>query len=219
MTFWSSEKLHSEQCSYSIFSDYKFPRVKHGAYELSLGERYYTTDSPEGKTQTTPKGEQISISPGQFALLLTEEVITIPKHAIGFISIKAGVKFRGLINISGFHVDPGFKGHLKFGVYNAGSAPISLTVGKPLFLIWLADLDRVTKDPYSNGSELNTITNTDIMSMQGKIASPSALDERIATLETKAKIGTWALASLFLVFMNFLSNFTLQQILKLLGIK
>ena len=50
------------------------------------------------------------IPPGQFAFLLTAETVTMPDNAIAFISIKARLKFNGLINISGFHVDPGYRG-------------------------------------------------------------------------------------------------------------
>jgi hypothetical protein len=38
--------------------------------------------------------------PGQFALLLSSEKIRIPPDTIGFISIKARIKFRGMVNIS-----------------------------------------------------------------------------------------------------------------------
>ena len=63
----------------------------------------------------------------------TREEVRIPSNVLAFISIKASVKFDGLVNISGFHVDPGFHGRLKFSVYNAGSQPIFLQIGQPAF--------------------------------------------------------------------------------------
>jgi len=71
-------------------------------------------------------GEQFVIPPGQFAYLLTEEVVRIPSSAMGFISLKFGVKGPGLINVSGFHVDPGYWGRLVFSVYNAGPSEARL---------------------------------------------------------------------------------------------
>ena len=50
-----------------------------------------------------------TIPPGQFAFLLTEEVVSVPPDALAFISIRAKTKFRGLVNVSGFHVDPGYQ--------------------------------------------------------------------------------------------------------------
>jgi dCTP deaminase len=116
-------------------------RVKSGAYELSLGNEVFRTDSKDRKKELlkTDK-EMVTINPGQFALLLTEEQVHIPLHKIAFISIKAGIKLRGLVNVSGFHVDPGFRGNLVFSVYNAGATPISLEKGEPYFLIWFAEL-------------------------------------------------------------------------------
>jgi dCTP deaminase len=117
-------------------------RIKQGAYELSLGNEVFETDSNDGKKRKlTQEKEQVVINPGQFALLLTEESIYVPNDKIAFISIKARIKLRGLVNVSGFHVDPGFNGKLLFSVYNAGSGPISLERGAPCFLIWFAELD------------------------------------------------------------------------------
>jgi dCTP deaminase len=49
----------------------------------------------------------------------------------------------GLINVSGFHVDPGFYGKLIYAVYNAGPSEIHLSRGTEMFLIWFADLDKL----------------------------------------------------------------------------
>jgi dCTP deaminase len=54
----------------------------------------------------------------------------------------------GLVNVSGFHVDPGFRGRLKFSVYNAGSESIILGVGERLFPIWFYELPEENEDEY-----------------------------------------------------------------------
>jgi hypothetical protein len=71
-------------------------------------------------------GRLLTIYAGQFAYLLTEEVVKIPSSAMGLISLKFGVKGPGLINVSGFHVDPGYWGRLVFSVYNAGPSEARL---------------------------------------------------------------------------------------------
>jgi dCTP deaminase len=50
--------------------------------------------------------------------------------------------------VSGFHVDPGFRGRLKFSVYNAGSESIILGVGERLFPIWFYELPEENEDEY-----------------------------------------------------------------------
>lgn len=182
MAFWSSEKLRQKIEARNLITPYKPERIQHGAYELSVGSETFLTSDPSGEKQTLE--DQVVIPPGQLALLLTDEQVTIPLDAISLISIKAGIKFRGLVNVSGFHVDPGFRGRLKFSVYNAGSQNIVLSRRQPAFLIWFCDLDRETKDPY-DGDHLGQldISAEDVMRLQGEIASPGQLKKEIQDLQ------------------------------------
>jgi dCTP deaminase len=131
------------------------------------------------------------IEPGQFGLLYTMEKVHVPDNTIAFISIKASIKLRGLVNISGFHVDPGYHGCLKFSVYNAGTETVPLEICKPTFLIWFADLDEPTEDPYDESHRhlnQNGITPDDRVRMRKHVPSPTALDERITILEDRWRI-------------------------------
>lgn len=186
MSYWSSETLKQRGAEGHLISDFKPNAVKHGAYELSLGPETFLTSDEDNKKKTLEDGQQVVIPPGQFGLLLTEEKVTIPGNAIGFISIKAGIKFRGLVNVSGFHVDPGFAGRLKFSVYNAGSQNIVLQRKQPVFLLWLSDLDQATTDLYDGVHAYQSeITPNDVMLIQGKVASPGQLQHEIKNLENK----------------------------------
>ncbi len=187
MAFIGSEKLKHLFNTEKVIENYKSERIVCGAYELSLGEEVFISDSKDKKKQfLKQQKEQITINPGQFALLLTEETVNMPVNKIAFISIKAGIKLKGLINVSGFHVDPGFKGNLVFSVYNAGSSPISLVKGESCFLIWFADLELTANEitSYEKGSHdhknQNSIPVKYIDSLiAGELASPSVLSDRI----------------------------------------
>jgi deoxycytidine triphosphate deaminase len=148
MAFWSTEKFAAEHNRFSIISDFDKSRLEHGRYYLRLDREGLVT--PEGSTDGSLPGDDkcIRIPPGQFALLFTLESIQIPASAMGFISVRTSEKIKGLINVSGFHVDPGFKGHLKFSVYNAGNRLICLDYESSGFLLWLCDLDRPTEDSW-----------------------------------------------------------------------
>jgi dCTP deaminase len=146
MAFWRSETMRTRIPVDQLVDPYFDEHVTCGAYELGMGaEAFITSTADKVKIQLDDR-ESFVIPPGQLALLLTEERIKVPLNSIAFISMKFGVKRRGLINVSGFHVDPGFEGHLKFSVYNAGSNPITVTRGDRLFLIWYANLDGETSD-------------------------------------------------------------------------
>ncbi|HBB96883.1 MAG TPA: hypothetical protein DC054_16005 [Blastocatellia bacterium] len=183
-SFWSSDRIKEEQSSRELISPFVGGFVKQSAYELALGSEVFIT-SEHTKRRLAPN-EQISIPPGQFALLLTHEQLDIPNDVIGFISVRYTIKRKGLINVSGFHVDPGYCGRLKFAVYNAGSQNIVLSRGQRVFMIWFTNLTEPTSDPYQNKStEQNEITAEDVMSLQGDVASPAALKDRIDSLQTE----------------------------------
>jgi dCTP deaminase len=118
-------------------------RLLDASYMLSIGDEIYVSSPDSRKTiqKLTDKKPNFTIEPGQFAFILTAEKVILPFDVIGFISIRAYIKFMGLVNISGFHVDPGYSGKLIFAVFNAGPSRIHLKKGEKIFSIWLTDLD------------------------------------------------------------------------------
>lgn len=185
MAFWSSEKIKDKLLHGALIEPYDGNAIRYGAYELSLGPEAFLTSYEDSKKRTLADGEQLVIPPGQFGLLLTEEKVSIPNDVLGFISIKASIKFHGLVNVSGFHVDPGFRGKLKFAVYNAGSREVVLQRKQKVFLLWLSDLDQSTQ-PYSGEHACQSeITPEDVMRIAGKIASPGQLKKDMEALDAK----------------------------------
>jgi dCTP deaminase len=146
--FWSGETL-SERIE-ALIEPFVPERVDCAAYTLSIGPEVYVSPNDQTADPTTVtvrklnESDGFTIPPGQFAFLITEEIVSVPPDALAFISIRAKTKFRGLVNVSGFHVDPGFRGQLTFAVFNAGPVPIHLKRGQAIFLIWYASLDRET---------------------------------------------------------------------------
>src|SRR5258708_5942932 len=144
-TFWSGETLRERLAP--LIEHFEPDRVDCAAYTLAVGGEVYVSPNDQSVDPTTvtvrklDSGVAFTIPPGQFAFLLTEEIVSVPADALAFISIRAKTKFRGLVNVSGFHVDPGYRGQLIFAVFNAGPVPVHLKRGQPIFLIWYASLD------------------------------------------------------------------------------
>lgn len=194
MAFWSAQTLRERLEPGKIIKPFRADRVKYGAYELSLGSETIITPAKRWHaTKFSKAKEKIVIPPGQMALLITEEQVNVPLYAMAFISMKAGKKLGGLINISGFHVDPGFKGKLKFSVYNAGSRDAVLEVGKATFPIWFCNLDHKTDTPYKGDHQDQVeLDAEDAARLRGEVASPQALSAEIKSLQRKVK-GIYAL--------------------------
>jgi dCTP deaminase len=186
MGFWSGETLKDRLPT--LVTPFDPERVDCSAYTLSMGREFYV--SPNDETQDPQSvtirqlgnGEGFTIPPGQFAFLLSEEKVQIPNTALAFISIKAKIKWRGLINVSGFHVDPGFRGRLIFSVYNAGPVPVHLRQGQPMFLIWFANLDQPTALTRNHPVQ-ETFPPDLISGISGELQSFAGINKKIKDLD------------------------------------
>lgn len=131
------------QSDFIIIHPYGVEKLGPNSYELSLGNQVYTTTDElptDFELPGTPR--YIRIEPGEFAILTTHEYVYVPPDLVGFISIRYRYKERGLVNVSGFHVDPGFFGKLLFTVFNAGPSDIVLEYKENVFMIMFAELKK-----------------------------------------------------------------------------
>lgn len=180
MSFWSSQKLERELANLIVSSTK--PIIDCNSIRLSVGEEIFVTPHVDQVNNVTKRRleskEAFQIPPQQFAFLLTEEQISVPKNAMAFISMRATYKMQGLINVSGFHVDPGWNGKLTFAVYNAGPSSVHLERGTGLFLIWYADLDE-SSEKYRDTPAPNTIEPKTITHLTAATDSLYAVNQRL----------------------------------------
>ncbi len=122
-----------------IEKNYKKECLRQSSYDLRLGSEVYLVgkDVPDKLSEHSP---YVSIPPGQFAILTCYEEIRMPRDHMGFIALRSSYKFQGLVNISGFHVDPTHVGTLLFAVQNVGPSDIRLKYQEPTFTIFFAEV-------------------------------------------------------------------------------
>lgn len=212
MTFWNSDEIKTylgklEPPTDKSVSPVKVDSVVEAAMELSLGPEAYISGGRDKKILKA--GDMVTIAPGEIAMLLTEEWVEVPKDVLGFISLKTRIKVPGLINVSGFHVDPGFKGRLIFTVYNAGTETCAFTRGQKMFLLWFADLREPgeEKEHKGNRQELKMIKGDEISRLTGEVKSPAKLHERLQKLEVSIKIyGVLLVAFVLMMSAMFIDN-------------
>jgi dCTP deaminase len=164
-------------------------RIQGSSLELALGEEAFISSKKKLK-KLNSKDNYIKIAPGDFALLITEEYVKIPIECMGFISIKARHKLSGLINVSGFHVDPGFEGRLKFSLYNAGTADVLLRYKDPTFILFITYIRDGAKD-YNKGHDhwqQQNIEPKEMMPLLGAGIPIHDITHRLRTVETAVKI-------------------------------
>lgn len=195
--YWSPQTWE-RRSSENVVTPFEMKHLtKGGGYELRMGREAFTT--AEGK-RIALSGERkdIEIPPGHFALLLTKERVKIPRDSIGFISVKFKHKAKGLINVSGFHVDPGYDGWLTFSVFNAGPRSITIARDSYGFLLWLAHFDEPVGDAflYPSGTvdargATESLDDRMVNDLQGEFASPMALKQEFEQYKARQSRLLW----------------------------
>lgn len=223
MAFWSGERLKEHGKRLQVVYGFNPKKIDCSAYTLTLGPEAFVTpdysialrdsrklqltearDQKVGRRSGRCKGGEVVIPAGQFAILLTDEFVKIPRATMGFISLKFSIKGTGLVNVSGFHVDPGYEGRLIFSVYNAAPTAISMTRGQDLFLLWLADLDRASAPPYVKvpGDQITTSLPEDMVSRANHpIRSVEQLSKKIDELDNELSFFKRVVGVAFVIIM------------------
>lgn len=190
MAFWGRKKWLKEGAESeenSPVSPWEEDKVEAAGYRLSVGSEYFVNGDGTSTVNQLEDAQAFVIGPGQFAFILTKEKVRISKSAIGFISIRASIKFRGLVNVSGFQVNPGFHGNLIFAVFNAGPRHVNLRSGDEIFSLWIADLDApVLEDHEESGKIPNNLEKipTDVINgIAGEALTAYQLSEQISELK------------------------------------
>lgn len=222
---WSDLTLHERLSPGRVITDgqgrnlYSWRRVDPAAYRLAMGPEVYV--SPNNASDRTSvrdlaDREAFLIPPGQFAFLTTEEVVHVPEDAFCFITLRSKrTKFLGLVNVSGFHADPGYEGRLVFAVFNAGPGDVHLRRGDELFAIMFADLDRPSLYPRSERDGFNGIPTELIAPIAGELQSlaglkgnidevEGGLGDRLNSMERELAVLRWAVALIVGAFVTLL---------------
>lgn len=168
-----------------VAADFVEKRLKGVCYELSLGTQHFisTRDEPTRLRDN----QTIKIDPGEFAIVTTAERVKIPESHLGILSMKFGLTGFGLINVSGFHVDPGFEGRLHFSIYHAGSNSVILQRLQPMFMLFLTKITLPVK--YLGKHQGQNEVPPDVMTaLKGPSVSLKQIDTRLNSVEQTVRI-------------------------------
>lgn len=180
MAFLGGNKIKERKGELFEDDDCKDDLIQQSSYDLRLGEEYYISGrkAPEKLSERKP---YVSLAPGQFAILTCHERLRLPPNALGLITLRNRFKMQGLVNVSGFHVDPMFKGRLVFAVQNVGPNDIRLKWMDPAFTIFFAEVE--DGNPKERRARLG-IELEDIQRLGGNSITLSKLKKDIDTIRT-----------------------------------
>jgi dCTP deaminase len=199
------EKLVFEAAPLFYGDTFESKCLQQSSYDLRLGTQAYLVGE-DAPVLLTDDQQYLTIPPGQFAILTCFEKLDLPKNLMGFITLRNNLKMQGLVNISGFHVDPTFKGILIFAVNNAGPADIRLRFREPTFTIFFADVDGDIGEPRREQKvPLAGISLNNIQCLGGSSVTLTKLQKEVHELRIKMLIyAPLAVAALLALFLNLL---------------
>ena len=102
---------------------------------------------------TRENDSEIIISPGQFLLAHTEEVVTLSEKLVGYLQGRSSVGRLGLFVENAGLVDAGFRGDLTLELFNAGENSISLKPGMRICQITFHEHDYQPTVGYSDWND------------------------------------------------------------------
>lgn len=86
------------------------------SYDIRIGDKGILGGS---LNEVDLADEPIELAPGAYVAVISLERLNIPDNVIVRINAKRSVSYDGIVLLTGSQVDPGYKGHLLFGFYNA----------------------------------------------------------------------------------------------------
>lgn len=163
-----------------------------------------------------------SLKQGEMTFVLTEEVITLPSDIGAFMFSKSGgISERGILITNTGHVDPGYKGKLRFAVINMGNDLFTIRTGDYLVKIIFFKLGRPCDPDWGHmHSPLSEPTEKDLRPLGREFAAfaersreiaKKIVDERFFSVGYFTLFGSTAASIVVAFFSVFIAYFALIE--------
>lgn len=111
-------------------------------------------------------GEAFILHPGELALAVTAESVTLPDNIVGWLDGRSSLARLGLmVHVTAHRIDPGWSGRIVLEFYNGGRLPLALRPGMVIGALNFETLSGHAARPYNKRS------NAKYKRQQGAVAS------------------------------------------------
>jgi len=173
--------------------------IQPASYDMRLGEEAITSSRRE-KLKPAEKG-LLTISPGDFALVTTHEVISLPTTIAGHIGLRSAYAKKGLVLLSGPQIDPGFSGVLVIGLSNLSPRDVVIPYKAPFCTVEFFRLETAATMPYCgeyqdqsgiSASDMQNLVEAQGMTFGQIITSLQELSQNVKSLSDSVKFLKWS---------------------------
>ena len=97
-----------------------------------------------------PDGEAFILHPGELALAVTLESVTLPANIVGWLDGRSSLARLGLmVHVTAHRIDPGWSGRIVLEFYNSGKLPLALRPGMLIGALSFEPLSGPAARPYN----------------------------------------------------------------------
>lgn len=98
-------------------------------------------------------GEAFMLHPGELALGITLESVTLPDDIVGWLDGRSSLARLGLmVHVTAHRIDPGWSGNIVLEFYNSGKLPLALRPGMSIGAISFDQMSGAADRPYRKRS-------------------------------------------------------------------
>ncbi len=119
-----------------------------------------------------PDGEAFFLHPGELALAVTYESVTLPDNIVGWLDGRSSLARLGLmVHVTAHRIDPGWSGQIVLEFYNSGKLPLALRPKMKIAALNFETMSTSALRPY------NKRDNAKYKGQKGAVASRISEDE------------------------------------------
>ena len=97
-----------------------------------------------------PEGEAFYLHPGELALAVTLESVTLPDNVVGWLDGRSSLARVGLmVHVTAHRIDPGWHGHIVLEFFNSGKLPLALRPGMVIGALSFEPMSGSADRPYN----------------------------------------------------------------------
>ncbi|MBA6224098.1 MULTISPECIES: dCTP deaminase [unclassified Colwellia] len=97
-----------------------------------------------------PDGEAFFLHPGELALAVTYESVTLPDNIVGWLDGRSSLARLGLmVHVTAHRIDPGWSGQIVLEFYNSGKLPLALRPKMKIAALNFETMSSSAERPYN----------------------------------------------------------------------
>lgn len=149
--------------SFRVFNDHTAPYIDLSGPKEEVSQ---SLDSVMSDEITIADGEAFFLHPGELAIAVTHESVTLPADIVGWLDGRSSLARLGLmVHVTAHRIDPGWSGRIVLEFYNSGKLPLALRPKMKIGALNFETLSAPAARPY------NKRENAKYKNQQGAVAS------------------------------------------------